>query len=197
MATGQLKNPETASKRAADTGVLLLEFGLNKPTSERAIQAIARMNFLHSRHQRSGKITNDDMLYALSIFALEPVRWINRYEWRSMTDVEMCASGTYWKSMGDAMEISYNNLPSSANGWQDGLQWLREITEWSDAYEKAQMVPADTNKQLADSQLDVLLPKWPADYRDSCIKIIVVLLGDRLRQSIMYEWGCVSPMEPG
>jgi hypothetical protein len=48
VATGQLKNTETASKCAADTGVLLREFGLNKLTSERAIEAIARMSFLYS-----------------------------------------------------------------------------------------------------------------------------------------------------
>ncbi|CAF9921188.1 MAG: hypothetical protein HETSPECPRED_004458 [Heterodermia speciosa] len=116
VSTGQLKSRETASKRAADTGVLLLEFGLNKPTSERAIEAVARMNYLHSRYQKAGKISNDDLLYTLGIFALEPSRWINRYEWRCMTDVEMCACGTYWKNMGDAMEISYSKLRSSANG---------------------------------------------------------------------------------
>ena len=95
MATGELKNSKTSSKRTADTGLLVLEFGLNKPTSERAIQAIARMNFLHSRYQEAGKITNNDLLYVLSSFALEPVRWISRYEWRNLTDVELCASGTF------------------------------------------------------------------------------------------------------
>lgn len=186
VATGQLKNAETASKRAADAGVLLLEFGLNKPTSERAIEAIARMNFLHSRYQKSGKITNDDLLYALSIFALEPSRWINRYEWRCVSDVEMCAFGTYWKNMGDAMEISCAKLPSSMRGWRDGLHWLIELEEWSDEYEEANMVPADTNRQLADSQLDTLLPKCPATYLDSCRKMVIALLGDRLRRSMMY-----------
>ncbi len=102
-----------------------------------------------------------------------------------MSDMEMCASGTYWKSMGDAMSISYTKLPSSSKGWQDGLHWLEEVREWSEEYEEAHMVPADTNKQLADSQLDTLLPKWPAKYRDPCKKMVFVLLGDRLRQSMM------------
>ena len=186
MKTGQLKDSETASKRAADTGVLLLEFGLNKPTSERAIEAIARMNFLHSRYQKSGQITNDDLLYTLSIFALEPARWINRYEWRNMTDLEMCACGTFWKSMGEAMEISYAKLPSSTKGWKDGLHFLEEVKEWSDDYEETHMVPANPNRQLADSQFKYMLPAWPARYRDPCVKMIVVLLGDRLRRSMMY-----------
>ncbi|KAL8671082.1 MAG: hypothetical protein Q9168_004407 [Polycauliona sp. 1 TL-2023] len=181
-----LKNSETASKRAADTGVLLLEFGLNKPTSERAIEAIARMNFLHSHYQKSGKITNDDLLYTLSIFALEPSRWISRYEWRHMSELEMCACGTYWKNMGDAMEISYSMLPSFTNGWTDGLQWLDEVREWSDDYEETCMVPAETNKHLTDAQFDYILPNLPAKYRDPCKNLAVALLGERLRRAVMF-----------
>ena len=33
VTTGELSAPETASKRTADTGVLLLEFCLNKPST--------------------------------------------------------------------------------------------------------------------------------------------------------------------
>ena len=162
VATGQLKNIETASKRAADAGVLIAEFGLNKPTSERAIEAIARMNFLHARYLKSGKITSDDLLYTLSIFALEPTRWINRYEWRRLSDVEMCACGTYWKNMGDAMDISYTKLPSSAKGWQDGLHWLEELRAWADDYEETHMFPAAFSKQLAYSQIRHLFQEWRA-----------------------------------
>ncbi|KAF6227091.1 hypothetical protein HO133_008532 [Letharia lupina] len=140
VATGQLVDVETASKRIADTGVLLLEFALNEPTSERATQAIARMNYLHAGYQKAGKITNDDMLYTLSLFALEPARWVRKYEWRKLTELELCACGTYWKSMGDAMDISYSILPSSIPGWKDGLQWLDEVEAWSLRYEEAYMV---------------------------------------------------------
>ena len=186
MATGELKNSKTSSKRVADTGLLVLEFGLNKPTSERAIQAIARMNFLHSRYQKAGKITNNDLLYVLSSFALEPVRWISRYEWRNLTDVELCASGTFWKNLGDTMEISYEVLHSSAKGWQDGLHWLSEVKQWSDEYEELHMVPADSNRELANSLLGSLLPRRPAGCRKRCMKLVAVLLGDRLRQSMMH-----------
>ncbi|KAG8528955.1 uncharacterized protein KY384_006644 [Bacidia gigantensis] len=186
VATGELKNAETASKRAADTGVLLLELGLNEPTSERAIEAIARMNFLHAQYQKSGKISNDDMLYTLGILALEPLRWINRYEWRSLTELERCALDTFWKHMGDAMRIEYTKLPSAANGWQDGLHWLDEVQDWSNQYEEAHMIPAGTNKLLADSQFNYLLPTWPVKYRYIYKKIIVVFLGHRLRRSMMY-----------
>ena len=182
--TGQLKDNETVTKRAADTGVLLLEFGLNKPTSERAIEAISRMNYLHDLYRKSGKISNDDLLYTLGIFALEPSRWINRYEWRSLTDVEMCACGTFWKNMGDAMEIPYTKLHSNGEGWQDGLEWLKELEAWSNEYEEAHMVAAESNRQLANAQLDPLLPKWPPIFHKICKQVVIVLLGERLRRSM-------------
>lgn len=187
VATGQLADIHTASKRIADTGVLLLEFALNGPTSERAIQAIARMNFLHAGYQKSGRIKNDDMLYTLSLFALEPARWVEKYEWRKLTELELCACGTYWKSMGDAMDVSYSNLPSSIPGWKDGLQWLDELEAWSLQYEGEYMVPAITNKQLADSHLEIISINVPAILLGPCKKMISVLLGERLRKAMM--WG--------
>lgn len=186
VATGQLADLGTASKRIADTGVLLLEFALNAPTSERATKAIARMNYLHSHYQRAGKISNNDLLYTLSLFALEPARWVKKYEWRSLTDLELCACGTYWKSMGDAMSISYEFLPSSKDGWEHGLRWLKEVEAWSLAYEETQMVPAATNRQLADSHFEILCINVPPRLRDPCKKMMSVLLGERLRKAMMW-----------
>ncbi len=185
VATGQLADVETASKRIADTGVLLLEFALNAPTSDRAVQAIARMNFLHARYQKAGMITNDDLLYTLSLFALEPARWVDKYEWRSLTDLELCACGTYWKSMGDAMNISFTKLTSCKEGWQDGLHWLEEIGDWSATYEERYMVPATTNKQLADSHFEILCINVPPNFLGPCKKTMSVLLGERLRKAMM------------
>ncbi|KAJ5732693.1 hypothetical protein N7493_004174 [Penicillium malachiteum] len=75
VATGELANPNSSSKRAADTGVLLTEIVLTKPNSSRNLDAIARMNWLHDRYRRAGKIKDGDMLHTLSLFVLEPVRW--------------------------------------------------------------------------------------------------------------------------
>ena len=186
MATGQLADLETASKRIADTGVLLLEFALNEPSSERATQAIARMNFLHAPYQKSGKISNNDLLYTLSLFALEPARWVAKYEWRSLTDLELCACGTYWKSMGDAMEISFQCLPSYKVGWKDGLHWLNEIEQWSLHYEEGNMVPALSNKQLADSHFDIMCINVPKMLLPVCRTMVSVLLGDRLQKAMMW-----------
>ena len=183
--TGQLSHTETASKRAADTGVLLLELGLNSPTSDRAMSAIARMNYLHSGWQKAGKIRDDDMLYTLSLFALEPPRWINRHDWRCFTELELCACGTLWKSIGDAMQISYAKLPSYEVGWRDGLHWLEEMNEWGMEYEEAQMVPALTNQQLCDGYFKSILVDMPLRFQNIGKQIVAVLLGPRLRKAMM------------
>ena len=185
VATGELASQITASKRTADTGVLLLEFALNRPSSKRCRSAVARMNFLHSRYQKAGKIRESDMLYTLSVFALEPVRWVNMYEWRSFTDLELCASGTYWKAMGDAMGISFAKLPSANTGWKDGLHWLEEIKTWSEQYERLNMVPAETNRQLAQSHLDVLFINIPSSLHPIGQHIVAVLVGERIRKAMM------------
>lgn len=186
LATGQLRSLETASKRIADTGVIMLEFALNDPTSDRALKAIARMNYLHGPYQKSGKITNDDLLYTLSLFALEPSRWVAKYEWRSLSDLELAACGTYWKSMGDAMGIDFSVLQSDKQGWQDGLSWLRTIEEWSVRYEEQHMVPAKSNQQLADSHLDILCLNIPRSYLPMCKNAMSVLLGSRLQRAMLY-----------
>ncbi len=144
------------------------------------------MNFLHARYQRAGKITNDDMLYTLSLFVLELARWVEKHEWRKLTQLELCACGTYWKSIGDLMEISYSKLPSSISGWKDGLQWLEEVEAWSLKYEEAYMVPAVTNKQLADSHFKIICINVPARLLGPCKKMISVMLGERLRKALMW-----------
>lgn len=88
--TQQLGKVEYAGRRFADTGILIIEFLGHSPTSERANSAIARMNYLHSRYQKANKISNDDMLYTLSLFVLEVERWIRLWDWRSMTPMEIC-----------------------------------------------------------------------------------------------------------
>ena len=125
------------------------------------------------------------MLYTLSIFALEPMSWVNKYEWRQFTELESCATGTYWKSMGDAMDISYDKLPSYKDGWRDGLHWLDELSNWGAQYELTHMVPAETNRQCGDALFQSLLPGLAPKNLEIVKEIASVLLGDRLRKALM------------
>ena len=143
------------------------------------------MNYLHNRYRKAGKISDDDMLYTLSLFALEPLRWTNKYEWRSVTDVERCATGTYWKATGEMMDVPYTALPSCKQGWQDGLHWLEELESWSAVYEREHMLPADTNQQLATQTLNIGLFNLPTWLKPTGRRLVAVLLEPRLRTAMM------------
>ncbi|KAL8722537.1 MAG: hypothetical protein Q9225_001005 [Loekoesia sp. 1 TL-2023] len=173
VATSQLSNIATATKRYADTAVLIREFMCHKPADPRTLEAIARMNYIHSLYQKSGAIRDDDMLFTLSLFALEPIRWVERYEWRVLQDFEQCALGVFWKSIGDAMGISYKKLRSAEEGWKDGLHWLGDLAEWSERYEKLNMLPHIDNKQTANETVAILLwgvPRWLRPFGERIVR---------------------------
>ncbi|GMG45241.1 unnamed protein product [Aspergillus oryzae var. brunneus] len=113
LKTSQFSDPATSFKRYADTGALIGQFMSFEPTSDRALTAIARTKFLHTGYRTSGSILNSDMLYTLSLFATEPIRFTEMFEWRSMSELEKCAIGTYWKNLGEALEIDFAELPSA------------------------------------------------------------------------------------
>lgn len=143
------------------------------------------MNYLHDMYRKTGKISDADMLYTLSLFALEPARWTNRYEWRTLTDMELCAIGTYWKSLGDAMDIPYGVLASGKFGWMDGLQWLDELRTWSLQYEEANMKPAVSNQIVATATVNILLHNVPQILREVSKRFVAALLDERLRTAMM------------
>ena len=185
VSTGELSNEKTASKRAADTGIVITEVVLNKPDSPRAVDGIARMNYLHDRYRQSGKISDDDMLYTLSLFALEPIRWTTQYEWRRLTDLERCAMGVCWKDLGDAMEIPYDALWTKGGSYSDGLGWLEALERWSLEYEEKHMVPDPANKRLALATMDIALFNVPVRLRSFAMQMVTVILGSRLRRAMM------------
>ncbi|KAI9834685.1 MAG: hypothetical protein M1826_000087 [Phylliscum demangeonii] len=187
VATKQLSSDANVTKRFADTVVLIEEFMSHRPTADRTLRSIARMNYLHGLYQKQGLISNDNMLYTLSLFAAEPARWIQQYEWRELNEMELCAVGTFWKSMGDAMEIRYDGLPSAASGWRDGLQWLEEIKDWSVAYEIRYLLPNPDSRKTADFTMALLLWHLPRGLRDVGVKAATVLMDDRLRRSMLYD----------
>ena len=183
--TTEFTDSATATKRYVDTEVLVAEFCSRHPKGERAIEAIARMNYIHSHYQHSGKISNEDMLYTLSLFALEPVRWIGRYEWRALEDFEKNALGTFWKATGDAMGIDYSCLETAQEGWVDGLQWLETVEVWVEKYEKKAMVPDINNFKTAEETTSILLWYVPQWAKAQGKKVICVLMDDRLRAAMM------------
>jgi hypothetical protein len=165
----------------------MVEYMLNRPGTDRNVSSIARMNWLHSRYRKAGKITDEDMLYVLGLFALEPKRWINSMEWRELNDLELCALGVSWKKLGETMDISYDRLPTSSSGWGNGLQWLLELEKWCDGYEVEHMVSDPTNHNVATITLDLALTNVPKFLKPLTFQFICALLGPRLRQAVQFE----------
>ena len=180
-------------KRNADTAVLMSELVLNPPGSPRSLTALARINYLHSAYRKSGDISELDMLYTLAMFAIEPLRWIEKFEWRQLTEIEVCAAGVFWKSIGDAMDISYEpflNPTEDADSAgtnethvlpQDGVEWVAALNRWSQHYEKKHMRSAKSNAILAHAQLDRRIKRAPRILQGPLQSLISALLSDRLR----------------
>ncbi|EAU31828.1 conserved hypothetical protein [Aspergillus terreus NIH2624] len=187
LRTSQFSNPATSFKRYADTGALIGQFMSFDPSSERAITSIARTKFLHTGYRASGKILEADMLYTLSLFAIEPIRFVQMFEWRSMSDLERCAIGTYWKRLGDGLGISFDDLPSGKTGFRDGLHFLQELTEWSHKYEEEHMKPSAANKEVADKTMDVLVYALPKPLKPVGVKFASCVMDERLRTAMMYD----------
>ncbi|KAL8788467.1 MAG: hypothetical protein Q9213_001690 [Squamulea squamosa] len=190
--TNQLAGPPlTSSRRYADTGALLLEAVLNEPGSERSVKAIARINYLHDRWRGKGQgkgIRDEDMLYTLSLFALEPVKWVKKYEWRELSMVEICAVGTLWKYLGDAFKVPFHFLPGQEKGWKNGVEWMEELRVWSEEYEERYMLPDKSNAVLADATIRIILwkvPRWMHGFGKRVFATVMEGSSPRLRKAML------------
>jgi hypothetical protein len=94
-------------------------------------------------------------------------------------------SGVFWKSIGDAMKISYDDLPSARTGWKDGIHWLQEVDAWAEAYEKINMVPDLMNHKTANETTALFLYGLPTFMHNVGKQFITATMDDRLREAIM------------
>jgi hypothetical protein len=96
-ATGEFE--ARAQKRYDDTDLIVSELVEHGYDSERGQRALARMNQIHARFH----IANQDFLYVLSTFVLEPIRWNTRFGWRPMTGWERLGWFRFWLEVGRRM----------------------------------------------------------------------------------------------
>ncbi|KAL5441337.1 hypothetical protein PMIN06_009389 [Paraphaeosphaeria minitans] len=151
--TGQ-NNVKNAGKRAVDTEILLRESQTQPPDSERYMYAVARMNYLHARYRQAGKILDTDLLHTLGDGAHEIIHIIDKEEWRKLSDVEKCAIGIFHYNLGQDLEIPFIPLQSSQIGWRDGLHFVNELVQWTQAYEKEVAKPTATGDQYVRVYVD-------------------------------------------
>ncbi|KAG0261175.1 hypothetical protein BG011_001281 [Mortierella polycephala] len=171
-------------KRADDTALILMEMNegysrdLRRTMTEgkvdekerlnderRAEIATERLNFIHGHYN----IKQEDYLYTLALFVLEPAVFIGRFEWRSLTELEENALLAMWTHHGRAMGIQ--NIPET----------LAELKAWTEDYESTHAVFAKSNVAIAQSTVDLLLSLAPSFTHAFGRKIISSLLTPRLR----------------
>lgn len=128
-------------KRYDDTELILAETIEHGLDSARGQQSIARMNAMHGRF----RIDNGDMLFVLSTFICEPIRWLERFGRRSMSDVEQRAWFLYYRGLGERMGIQ--NIPDN----------LAAIMRFNEEFEAANFRFAETNRQIGEATTDLLL----------------------------------------
>lgn len=204
VATAQLaaRPVNTVGKRYADTAVLVSEIYHNLPGTDRSAAAFARLNYLHGHYIAQRKISNDDMLYTLSLFMNSPPEWIAKYEWRSLTELELAGFGLFHRFMGEAMEISYSDLddirpeplpgqsPAEAEQrtWRtDGLAFYSALDQWSKAYEERCMLPHQDNHKTALKTLELLNSVYPKFMHGVISKAFVSLMDERMRIACMFD----------
>ncbi|KAF9582079.1 hypothetical protein BGW38_000673 [Lunasporangiospora selenospora] len=129
---------------------------------QRADRALERINFIHSHYN----IQQNDYLYNLSLFVIEPWRWVDRYEFRKMTDLEknVCIAFS-WLDETPAILLASDSAVWTKTGRGMGIQNIPEsfdeFVRWSDDYAQKHMVYAPSNKVIGLATLELIICLLP------------------------------------
>src|SRR5438093_10638672 len=96
----------------------------------RGQEALARINWAHGHY----KIGNDDFLYVLSTFIFDPIRWMDSFCWRKLSENERQAYYYFWRGVGTRMGMRDMSLDAFA--------------AWAAAYEREHLRFADSNSKI-------------------------------------------------
>jgi hypothetical protein len=143
--TGELTG--RTQKRYDDTVLILdavLEHG---PESAEGRTAIRRMNRMHAHWGA----TQDDLRYVLATFVVTPIRWLETFGWRPLTEHERIAAAEYYRDLGRRMGI--RDIPAT---WQ---RFARDM----DAYEREHFAPDAGAHAVAEATLRLVATFPPFD----------------------------------
>ncbi|GAC67941.1 oxygenase MpaB family protein [Gordonia soli] len=168
--TGQFT--EQTQKRYDDTVLLLdapVEHGFESPLGRAGVR---RINQMHAMYD----ISNDDMLYVLATFVVCPVRWVNSYEWRRLTDHEVRGLTDYYRRLGKHMAIK--GIPET----------YAEFERLMDDYEDQHFAFSEDSRAVADATLDLLGTFMPYRLLPRAVvrRMSFALMDDRLLWAFHY-----------
>lgn len=172
-ATGQFERH--GQKRYDDTALMLAGLAEHGYDSEFGRTVIATMNRLHGRWS----IRNVDMLYVLSTFVFEPIRWARAYGARQPTHHENLANFHFWREVGIRMGIE--NIPESIEAFE----------AFNIAHEAQYFAYDDANRTIAEATLGVFLGWFPSMLHPLIRPALYALMDDPLLDAFGY------PRQPG
>ncbi|MGV4926334.1 DUF2236 domain-containing protein [Streptomyces sp. BHT-5-2] len=164
--TGQFAN--AGDKRVDDT--VLFEYeakrtGLDSPHGRQTIRAL---NKIHGRYD----ISNDDYLFVLASWTTAPIRWINQYGWRKLTDIEIQAMVETDRRLGQLMGVKH--IPDDYQGFIDLLEHQL----------KTRSHCAETNRTMADTLISIVQSWFPRFLRPVLRPVIIALVDPPVRRLV-------------
>lgn len=162
---------EDTQKRYDDTTLLLAvpgEKGFDHPEARAAIR---RINQMH----RSYDIPDHEMRYVLSTFVVVPVRWIEQYGKRPLTDHEVRATVRYYQVLGRHMGI--RAIPET----------FGEFARLMDDYEAEHFAFDPAARRVADATLELMLTFYPWVPDRLMHAFARSLMDEPLRRSLGYD----------
>ncbi|MBD2257067.1 oxygenase MpaB family protein [Pseudanabaena sp. FACHB-2040] len=149
-------------KRYDDTGLIIssiLKWGYD---SEQGQAAIGRMNRIHAHFP----IRNEDYLYVLSTFIYEPIRWIERFGWRQLSEGEKQSLFQSWLHVGQQMGIQ--DIPATYD----------QFERFNQDYETQHFRYSEATRRVGESTLTLFLSWFPAFLRPALKPVVYALLDD-------------------
>ncbi len=157
-------------KRYADTGLILEAISEHGFGSTPGRAAIRRMNQMHGSYA----ISNDDMRYVLSTFVVIPMRWLDRFGWRPLSEAERVASANYYRELGRHMNIK--DMPADYRAFEALL----------DDYEREHFAFSPGGRAVSDATLALLVGFYPRPVRGLLRRVTLALLDTPLREAFRY-----------
>jgi hypothetical protein len=149
-------------KRLDDTRAILTECMTDSVASDRGQHMVNHLNWIHSHYD----ISNDDYLYTLALFIVEPARWMETFGYRPLTYKEKYAGYLAFKSLGQAMGIT--DIPESRD----------EFVTWYQDYRRQHMVYHPDNKKVTDALINAMKDMFPAVIKPFIRPVILTLIND-------------------
>jgi hypothetical protein len=155
-------------RRAAGIARAVAELAMHGYASARGAEVIARMNKAHGRYETH----NEDYVYVLSRFVLEPVWWAERFGRRPMVNQEKLALFYFWREVGRRMNVE--GFPAD----------YPQLAAFSRDFERAHCRPTAAGHRLFLALQEALLGWFPRPLRPGLRRFFPCVIEATLRRNL-------------